>query len=224
MQFGWKHGITTLGLVSLIAVGLLLGPGVVVERTQMSLNSPWFPVVLVGLYLVRPFLAWPISALSALVGYQYGILYGVPIAILGAVGSTFIAYAGTRYLEFDSGVLGWATEESEHFFSSTGGLRGVIAARVAPVPAEATSLAAGAADVRPGKYVLDTAIGEIPWAFAAVTIGHSMYQLTLSDVSFSPWLIGATAIAAIIILAGPVYRFFQHTTRGGHIDGTSRSS
>ena len=215
MQVGWKKGLIVLGFGSLIAIGVLIGPGPLIERLQAVLNSPWFPVVLVGLYLVRPFLGWPITVLSALVGYKYGILYGVPIALLGAVGSTLIAYAGMRYFEFDSGVLGWAADESGDFFSSAGDLRGMLAARIAPVPAEATSLAAGAAEVRPSTFILGTAIGEIPWAVAAVTIGHSMYRLTLSDISFSPWLIAATVVASLIILAGPTYRLVTHDTVRG---------
>lgn len=215
MQFGWKQGVITLVFVSVVGAGFILSPATVIERVQTVLHSPWFPAVLLGLYLLRPFLGWPITALSVLVGYQYGILAGVPIAIVGAVGSTLIPYTGMRYFEFDSGILEWATEE---FFSATGDFRGMIAARIAPVPAEATSLAAGAAEVRPLTFVLGTAIGEIPWAIAAVTIGHSMYRLTLSEVSFSPWLIAATAIAAVVLVAGPAYRLLRHTARGKRTD------
>lgn len=224
MQFGWKQGVVTLIVVSIIGAGLIFSPDAVFERAQTVLNSPWFPVLLIGLYVIRPFLAWPITALSALVGYQYGVLLGVPIAILGAVGSTLIPYTTMRYFEFDSGLLEWATAESEDFFSTTGDLRGMIAARIAPVPAEATSLAAGAGDVRPVTFVLGTAIGEIPWAIAAVTIGHSMYRLTLSDVSFDPWLIAATAVAALVLIAGPAYRLFKHTSDRRHTGEATRSS
>lgn len=220
MQIGWRKGAIALGLVAVVAAGLIVGPGVVVDRVRAVLDSPWFPVLLVGLYLVRPFLGWPITALSALVGYKYGILYGVPIAILGAVFSTLVPYTWTRYFDFESGILGWAAEESDQFFSSAGGLRGMLAARIAPVPAEAASLAAGAAEVRPRTFVLGTAVGEIPWAFAAVTIGHSMYRLTISNVSFSPWLLAATTVAAVVLLAGPAYQVFQHVTADGGTDGS----
>lgn len=215
MQVGWKQRLIVVGFGIVVAAGLLVGPGPVIEHVQTVLDSRWFPVVLAGLYLVRPFLGTPITALSALVGYQYGVLYGVPIAILGAIVSTFIPYAGMRYFEFESGVLGWATGECEHFFSSTGDFRGVLAARIAPVPAEAASIAAGAADVRPGTYVFGTAIGEIPWAVAAVTIGHSMYRLSISGLSFDPWLIVGTAVAAAIVLAGPAYRLLNHDAHSG---------
>lgn len=210
MEVSGKRILITLGIAAMVGAGLVLNPATVIRHARTILNSPWFPVVLIGLYLVRPFLGWPITALSVLVGYKYGLLFGVPIALLGAIASTFIPYMGMRYLEFDSDLLGRAAEESEHFFSETGGLRGTIGARIAPVPAEATSIAAGTADVRPSDFVLGTAIGEIPWAVAAVTIGHSMYRLSLSDVSFNPWLMVATLVAALLIVAGPAYRLIGH--------------
>jgi uncharacterized membrane protein YdjX (TVP38/TMEM64 family) len=212
MKIGRKRVLITIGVIAVVVVGLVLNPATVLDRAQSVLNSPWFPVVLVGLYVVRPFLGWPITALSALVGYKYGILLGVPIALLGAVGSTFIPYVIMRYVDEDVGWLGWIADESGEYFSETGDLRGTIAARVAPMPAEATSLAAGAADVKPSAYVVGTVVGELPWAFAAVTIGHSMYRLSLENVSYSPWLIVATLVAALILVAGPAHRLVKQYT------------
>ena len=202
-----KQALVTVALAVLIGVGLLLSPDVLLTRAGAVLRSPWFPLVLLGLYLIRPFLAWPITGIAVLVGYRYGLVAGVPIALAGAVVSTLIPYAAVRYFEFDSGLLGRAAEDSEEFFSETGDLRGLIAARVAPFPAEATSLAAGAAHVSPPTFVIGTLIGETPWAVAAVMIGHSMHRLSLSNVSFDPWLLAATAAATLVLVGGPLYRF-----------------
>ena len=202
-----KRGLTALALALLIGAGLLLSPQAVLDRTGAVLHSPLFPLVLLGLYLIRPFLAWPITGIAVLVGYRYGLVVGVPVALAGAAVSTFIPYAATRYFDFDSGLLGRVAEDSEEFFSETGDLRGLIAARVAPFPAEATSLAAGAAHMSPATFVVGTVIGETPWAVAAVTIGHSMHRLALSGVSFNPWMLAATAVAALVLVGGPLYRF-----------------
>lgn len=96
----------TLGIGAAIGAGLVLNPATIIRHAQTIRNSSWFPAVSIGLYLSRPFLGWPITALSVLVGYQYGRPLGVPIAVLGAVASTFIPYLGVRYLEFDSGCSG----------------------------------------------------------------------------------------------------------------------
>lgn len=209
MGISARRGVLTAVLLALVALALVFRPRAVLSTVRALLDSPYFPLVLVGLYVVRPFLAWPITALSALVGFQYGLVVGVPVALAGAVMSTLIPYSAVRYFGFDSGVLGWAEDESDRFFDATGDFRGLLAARIAPVPAEAVSLAAGAAHMRPSVFVPGTLIGELPWAVAAVLIGHSMHKLTLSDVSFDPWLLAVTAIAGLVLLAGPTIQFVR---------------
>jgi len=209
MEIGTRRGVLTATLLALVALALVFRPRTVLSTVRALLDSPYFPLVLVGLYVARPFLAWPITALSALVGFQYGLVVGVVVALAGAVLSTLIPYSAVRYFDFDSGVLGWAEDESGRFFEATGDFRGLLAARVAPVPAEAASLAAGAAHVRPSVFVAGTLVGELPWAVAAVLVGHSMHRLTLSDVSFDPWLLAVTAIAGLVLLAGPTIKFVR---------------
>ena len=211
MDFGLKRGALTVGLLLLVVLAVLLRPQRVLATVRTLLDSPYFPLLLAALYVIRPFLAWPITALSALVGFQYGLVWGVPIALLGAVVSTFIPYSAVRYFDFDHGVVGWAADESDHFFEATGDFRGLLAARIAPVPAEAASLAAGAAHVRPLTFVAGTVIGELPWAVAAVLVGHSMHRLTLEEVSFDPVLVVATAIAGLVLLAGPMIKLVRDT-------------
>lgn len=201
--------LAALVVAALVVVGVVLSPSTVLDRLGAVLHSPWFPLVLLGLYLGRSLVAWPITALAVLVGYRYGVVVGVPVALAGAVVSTFVPYAAVRYLDLDSGLLERAVAQSEEYFSATGDLRGLIAARVAPVPAEATSLAAGAADLRPSTFAVGTVVGELPWAVAAVTIGHSMHQLSVSNASVSPWLVLATVVAAAALLAGPTVRLVR---------------
>lgn len=201
--------LAALVVAALVVVGVVLSPSTVLDRLGAVLHSPWFPLVLLGLYLVRSLVAWPITALAVLVGYRYGVVVGVPVALAGAVVSTFVPYAAVRYLDLDSGLLERAVAQSEEYFSATGDLRGLIAARVAPVPAEATSLAAGAADLRPSTFAVGTVVGELPWAVAAVTIGHSMHQLSVSNASVSPWLVLAAVVAAAALLAGPTVRLVR---------------
>lgn len=215
MNSGLKRGAVTVGILLLAGVALLVRPDSVLGTVRAILDSPYFPLFLLGLYVLRPFLAWPITGLSVLVGFQYGLLLGVPVALLGAVVSTLIPYSAVRYFDFDSGILGWAATESEHFFEETGDFRGLLAARIAPVPAEATSLAAGAAHVRPTVFVAGTIIGELPWAVAAVVAGHSMRRLTISNVSFNPWLLVATAVAGAVLLAGPVLKIVRGEDHAG---------
>lgn len=211
-----RRGVLTAAVAAaLVAVGLLVSPMALLDRLGGLLFSPWFPLVLLGLYLVRPALAWPITALSVLVGYRYGIALGLPVALLGAVGTSLIPYAAARYLRTDSGWIGRAADGSERFFSATGDLRGVIAARLAPTPAEAISAAAGVARVPVAAFVAGTLVGELPWTVAAVLAGHSMRRLSLAEATPGPWIVLAGSIVAAIVLAGPAYRYARRRRAAG---------
>jgi Uncharacterized conserved protein len=195
---------------ALIAVGLLLSPAWVIDRLRLVVLSPWFPVVLAGLYLVRPLLAWPITALSVLVGYRYGLVIGVPVALSGAVFTSMLPYAAARYLDTDAGWLGWARSGSERFFAATGGFRGVTAARLAPTPAEPVSIAAGMGRVSVPAFAAGTVVGEFPWTVAAVLAGVSMRELSLSGVeTVDPLLVIGGVLGALLLLSGPAYRLWR---------------
>lgn len=205
-----RHVAVGLVVAGLLLLGLLLSPGDAVDRLRAWAASPWFPVALVGLYLLRPLLAWPITALSAIVGFQYGVALGVPLALGGAVATSLIPYAFGRYYRDRAGPLAGAVAGSERFFAATGGLRGVVAVRLAPTPAEPVSIAAGAGRVRVTAFVAGTAIGELPWTVAAVLAGHSLSRLSLAGMTaVNPWLVAAGLAAALALLSGPAYRWFR---------------
>ncbi|MFB6173436.1 MAG: TVP38/TMEM64 family protein [Halobacteriales archaeon] len=193
--------------------GLALSPAATLEALRGTLRSPWFPAVLVGLYLARPLLAWPISALSVLVGYRYGATLGFAIAMAGVVATSLIPYAAARALRTDAGWFGEAAAAGERFFGATGDLRGVVAARLAPVPAEVISGGAGVAGVSTPAFVAGTLVGELPWTGAAVLAGASMRRLSVSGVGADPRLVVLATLAAAVLLAGPAYRVLSGTGR-----------
>lgn len=207
-----RHVAAGLAVAGLLVLGLVLSPGDAVDRLRGLVDSPWFPLVLVGLYLLRPLLAWPITALSVIVGYTYGIALGLPLALGGAVATSLIPYAFGRYYRDRAGPLAGAVAGSQRFFEATGGLRGVIGVRLAPTPAEPVSIAAGAGRVRVPAFIAGTAIGELPWTIAAVVAGHSLSRLSLDGVTaVSPWLLTAGLAGAAALLAGPAYRWLRRS-------------
>lgn len=197
--------VATAALVVVLALAVLV-PVDAVASAHAVVASPWFPVVLVGLYLVRPFLAWPITALSVLVGYRYGVLVGVPVALAGAVATSLLPYYFGDRLPTAGSVLDRVRTGGERYFAAAGDVRGVAAARLAPTPAEAVSAAAGLAGVRPAAFVLGTVLGELPWTVAAVALGASLDTLTLSTSHVDLRLVLACVLFAVLVLAGPAWR------------------
>lgn len=195
-----------LGLLALVALAAVVRPSVVVPFLRRVLDSPLFPAVLVGLYALRPFLGWPIMVLSALVGYRYGLLVGFPVALAGTVLTSLLPYAAGRVSEFGGPILGRFSVGSQRFFHTAGDLRGVVAARLSPLPAEPISAAAGLGGVPLWAFALGTVIGELPWTFAAVTLGHSMSAFALSGLTLDWRLAAGGLLAGAILVAGPAYR------------------
>jgi len=198
-----------IAIVASIAVtaAYLSSPKAVFESVGTLTARPVaLSAALAGLYLVRPLLAWPISALSILLGYLFGPA-ALPIALVGAVATTLPAYLLARHIGHDVGFLARVGDAGASIRRTTGDLRGIIAVRLAPLPTDPVSYAAGLAGVPLRPYALGTAIGEAPWVLTATLVGASMGQLTTTGVSASPlFLVTALALAALLAVSRPAYR------------------
>jgi uncharacterized membrane protein YdjX (TVP38/TMEM64 family) len=207
-------GVGVLALVA-GAAALATSPSALFAHAEALAARPaLLAVALLALYLVRPLLAWPISALSILLGYLYGPV-AVPAALAGAVVTTLPAYGTARYLGHDAGLLARVGDAGSLVRKTTGDLRGVIAVRLAPLPTDPVSYAAGLAGVPLRPYVAGTALGEAPWVVATVLLGASMGQLTTTGLSGDPLLLVTTvALAVLLALSGPAYRRLAETRAG----------
>lgn len=210
-----------LGVVGLLSVAglaaVLFSPGAVLGGLEELASRPLvFGVALFGLYLVRPFLLWPVTSVAVLLGYLYGPASGFGLAIAGAALTALPPYLVGRYANDDIGLFGYVSETAEQFFSTTGDTRGVVAARFSPIPGDPISYAAGLSGVSAGPFLLGTMIGEVPWAFVAVFAGASMRTLDLASFSVQPQLIVALAGLTVLLLAGPAYR---RVLSGGSAEG-----
>ncbi len=201
------------GIAVVVAVAglaaLTTSPEALFARAERLAHQPvLFGVVLLAVYLVRPLLAWPISVLSILLGYVLGPV-AIPIALAGAVVTALPAYALARYLGHDAGFLARVGDAGGVVRRTTGDLRGIVAVRLAPLPTDPVSYAAGLAGVPLRPYVAGTAIGEAPWVVAAVLLGASANELTTGATTgtVDPILLVTTAaLAALLALSGPAYR------------------
>ncbi|SEW27540.1 TVP38/TMEM64 family protein [Halobacterium jilantaiense] len=189
-----------------VALAVLARPSRALDALRVAVASPWFPLVLVGLYAVRPFLAWPISVLSALVGFKYGLVVGVPVALVGALATSLPAYAAGRYAPADGLLVGRFSDGSRRFFAATGDVRGLVAARFAPTPAEPVSAAAGAGGVPLRSFAAGTLVGELPWVVATVALGSGLDTFAVAASSVDPLLLAVGVLAAAALLGPVAYR------------------
>ena len=199
-------GIGVLGSVA-VAAALSASPGRILGEIDALGGRPaLLAAALPLLYLARPLLAWPISALSVLLGYLFGPA-AIPVALAGAVLTTLPAYLLARRLGHDAGLLSRVGDAGTVVRRTTGDLRGVVAVRLAPLPTDPVSYAAGLAEVPFRPYALGTALGEAPWVGTAVLLGASMGRLAATGPAVSPLLLGtAAAVALLVALSRPAYR------------------
>lgn len=199
-------GIAGLLALAVVAAVLFSPRAILASLEALAARPALFAVALVGLYLLRPFLLWPVTSIAVLLGYLFGPAMGMVLALGGAALTALPPYLLGRYVKSDFGLFGYVGATGDRFFDTVGHTRGVVAARLSPIPGDPISYTSGLAAVPLTPFLAGTVVGEVPWAFVAVLAGASMRTLTLSEFSVSPELLVALAGLSVLVLAGPVYR------------------
>lgn len=201
-------GLGGLGGVAAAAAVLFSPETVVAELEELAGRPLLFAVALVVVYLVRPFLLWPVSSVALVLGFLYGAAVAFPLALGGAALSALPPYLVGRYAKTDIGLFGAIGTSGEQFAATVGQFRSVVAARFSPVPGDPISYGAGLSGIASKPFFAGTVVGEIPWALVTVFTGASMRTLTLSEFAVSPELVVAFAGLTVILLAGPLYNYY----------------
>ncbi|WP_185715617.1 TVP38/TMEM64 family protein [Halocatena pleomorpha] len=176
---------------------------------------PMLVVGLIGLYLVRPFFLWPLSIFSVFIGYAFGFPVGVPLALLGTLLTCAPPFLIATWFNEGIPYFGRIVEHGTTLVETTGELRGMVAARLSPVPADAVSYGAGLAGVTTQAFVVGTLIGELPWAIFYVLLGRSLRTFSAAAIRHTDSrLILVVAVISLLLIARPLYEFVQeHTGR-----------
>jgi uncharacterized membrane protein YdjX (TVP38/TMEM64 family) len=199
-----------LALVALAA--LYFSPaGVASAIAGMAEDPVTLALGIAALYAIRPLFAWPISPISAIVGYTLGITYGIPVALVGATATCIPPFLVARYLGETGGLFSRFNDAGRQVVSVTGPTRGVLAGRLSPIPADPVSYGAGVAGVSTPAFLVGTVLGEIPWVIVEVLAGASMRQVATHGFDAGLHLLLAAFALSVLLLAGPVYR---HATTG----------
>lgn len=194
------------GVAFVVALGVLFtSPDAVLSvLSWLAANPLLFAVVLLAVSVVRPFLAWPTTLLAVAAGYGFGLLAGLPFAVLLMTVTALPPFLLARRARGS----GRMTSVSEQFVDRTGDFRSVAASRFLPAPSDVVSVAAGVANVSVLPFLAGTAVGELPWAVAGVLLGSSLDVLSADSLAgvVDARLVAAVAVVGLLGLAGPVYR------------------
>ncbi len=211
----WRRRILQIlplfALTFVIGVHWLYSPAVVFE----SLDERGGMLVAVGVtifYLIRPFVLWPLSLASVFLGYLVGFPSGVPLVLTGTLVTCLLPFLLADYFQDVNGYVSRISETGESIVTTTGELRGMVAARLSPAPADSVSIGAGLAGVSSWNFALGTLIGELPWAIFYVTIGQSLRTFSSDSVqTVNIEFLLIVSCVAVLLLARPVYRFIFQT-------------
>jgi uncharacterized membrane protein YdjX (TVP38/TMEM64 family) len=209
-------GVLLVGGITAVAV--LTSPELVLARVAAVADDPLRLLALLCLLaVVRPLLAWPTSLLSLIAGYGFGLpgtLPAVGLLTVTSVPPYLFGERGRAELLAGDGRLSAAATRldtaGDRALAVAGPFRSVLVARLAPLPSDVISGAAGVAGVPLWPYLAGTAAGELPWAVAAVVAGTSLHRLAADGLHgvFDVRLVAAAAAAGVLLLVGPVYRHY----------------
>ncbi|EMA16163.1 hypothetical protein C442_18399 [Haloarcula amylolytica JCM 13557] len=206
----WRRGtlqmIPVVGLVFVIGAHWWYSPTDFFEHLD---NSGWLLVAsgVSVFYLVRPFVLWPLSIASVFLGYLVGSPYGVPLVLLGTWMTCVPPFLLADYFSERNSYITRLSDAGETVVTRTGELRGMIAARLSPAPADGISIGAGLAGVSGWAFTLGTLIGELPWAILYVNIGQSLRSFssgTAQPINLEFLLL--VSICTVLLVARPLYQ------------------
>ncbi|MDQ3319938.1 MAG: TVP38/TMEM64 family protein [Actinomycetota bacterium] len=158
------------------------------------------PLVYVALYAVLTVLLFPGALITAAGGALFGPVLATALTVVGATLGATAAFAIGRRLgrEQVERIAGPRTGAVDRWLERRGFLA-VLYLRLIPlVPFNALNYAAGVTGVRRRDYVLGTALGIVPGAFAYAALGGSL------DDPLSPAFLGAVGLVIALAVAGPL--------------------
>lgn len=177
------------------------------EQVEAGIRDlgPIAPLVFVLVYAVLTVLLFPASVLTIASGLVFGTALGTGLAVTGATLGASGAYLVGRQLgrakvaELSKGRFARIDD-----WLSTRGFVAVLYARLIPiVPFTVLNYAAGVTSVRFREYVIATALGIMPGAFAFAALGGSF------DDPTSPIFLTAVGLIVVLAVAGPLVQRWQ---------------
>ena len=165
----------------------------------------------------------PTHGLSALGGFVFGFVTGVPVTMAAIVIGAGLGYAVKRLISRQR-VMGLIGEKPEakavHAALVHGGFSWsvlvVTLIRLSPMaPFAATNLLMAATGVKVPAFLIGTAVGMLPRCAAVVAVGHMLAQVGQAEHAAEVWaLVGGmiATVAAVVVLGSASRRALRRVT------------
>jgi uncharacterized membrane protein YdjX (TVP38/TMEM64 family) len=174
-----------------------LSPLVLLERSLRVLSQrPWGPLILLGLYLLRPLFLFPATLLTLVAGFLFGPLFGVPYALIATLISSVAAYGAGLYV---GGVLP-RMPRLLHALRKRN-FEMVLISRVVFIPGDLVNYASGALRINFIAFIAATALGGLPGLVTAVLAGASVQGGLEANIHIQPRYLAASVGILLLSLS-----------------------
>ncbi len=185
-RFRSGRGRAQSWIAGLFWLGLLIGYGVMVQRTGLTpvalalwirdllAESRWGPLLYILFYTLRPLVFFPSTLLTGVGGYLYGPLWGTLYTLVGANLSATVAYLVGRF--FGTGLLetGGPGRMARYVRAlQDNGFEAVLVMRLIYLPYDLVNYLAGLVRVPWIHFALATLLGILPGSLTFVLLGSA---------------------------------------------------
>jgi uncharacterized membrane protein YdjX (TVP38/TMEM64 family) len=164
----------------------------------------WGVLAYVAVNLVRPVVLFPASVLTVVGGLLFGPVVGVAVVVVAANASALVAFGIGRSLgrtpggeeeRTDAGesiARSWSRRMREHSFET------VLIMRLVFVPYDVVSYLSGVLRLRPGSFLVATALGSLPGTVSFVLLGASLDRIDDGLGGVDPLTLGAGIFVFVV--------------------------
>lgn len=142
-------------------------------------QSPWAPLIVVGVFVIGGLIVFPLVLLIAATATVFDPITAVCVALAGSLANAVTLYLIGRLVMRDTVMHAFATavEKLQRALSHTG-IVAVATVRMVPIaPFTLVNLAAGAIGVRLRDYVIGTLLGLLPGTLALTAFGRQLREI-----------------------------------------------
>lgn len=164
--------------------------------SQLS-SSAWGPVLLLGIFIVRPLFLLPVTILTVFAGFLFGAFWGSLYALIATLITAGIPYLLGRFFGTELKTNNKLVRQMRERSFDT-----ILLSRLIFIPGDLVNYAAGFLKISFSAFILATALGGLPSLLVATLAGASIEGVfQFEGLQVNPWLLLASAALLLFSLS-----------------------